>query len=427
MPNNINTNFHSEAVTEILSNKPSFLVRYGITFFFGVLCLVGIVCWFVQYPDIIIAPAKLTSINAPKPIITNISGKLIKLFVKENDSVSQNQIVGYVEATANHNEVQDLAITVQTVLQLLNNNNSELIQQQLLKPYNNLGELQSQYQIFATAFLNYKNYLRTGFYVSKKAMLTTDLNKYRKLNTILNEQKNLQQQDLSLTTQNYEANKSLNTDKVIADVEMRNETSKLINKKISIPQITSSIVTNEMQQNEKLKEIAELENAIAQQKIIFLQATNTFKSQIDDWVKKYLLIAPINGTISFATFLQENQQLQANQTICFVNTKSSSYYAEINIPQANFGKIAEGQKVLLKLPSYPFQEYGAVTGKIDFISHIPTDSGYVAKVSLTNGLQTNYNKNVQYRDGLTASAEIVTKDMRLLQRFYYTIAKQVKN
>ena len=83
--------------------------------------------------------------------------------------------------------------------------------------------------------------------------------------------------------------------------------------------------------------------------------------------------------------------------------------------------------MLLKFQSYPFQEYGSVVGKVEFISHIPTDSsGYLAKIGLTNGLNTTYKKKVQYRDGLLANAEIITQDMRLLERFYYNIIRQIK-
>ena len=257
-------------------------------------------------------------------------------------------------------------------------------------------------------------------------MLNKDLTFLQKMHINLLEQKGLNTEDLNLSQKNFNANKSLNDDKVIADVEFRNESSKLISKKLSLPQISSSILSNEAQQNEKQKEIAELQNTIAQQKNIFIQALNTFKSQIDDWKKKYLLTAPIDGKIAFATFLQENQQLQANQIICFINPENTQYYAEVYIPQTNFGKVRTGQEVLLKFPSYPFAEYGSVNGKIDFISNINTDSGYLAKVILPNGLNTSYKKQVQFRDGLTGQGEIITQNMRLLQRFYYNILKQVK-
>lgn len=142
--------------------------------------------------------------------------------------------------------------------------------------------------------------------------------------------------------------------------------------------------------------------------------------------KKYLLTAPVSGKINFVGFLQENQQLKTNQTVCFINPGNSEYFAETFIPQDNLGKVKSGDEVLLKFSSYPSQEFGSVAGKLDFISTIPSDSGYLAKIILPHGLVTNYNRQVQYREGLIANAEIITKDMRLLERLYYNFRKQVE-
>jgi len=212
----------------------------------------------------------------------------------------------------------------------------------------------------------------------------------------------------------------------LAELDYNDEKSKFINKKMSLPQIDNAIISNESDQNAKQKEIAELDNTIIQQKIIFQQALSTLKSQVDEWKKQYLLIAPIDGKVTFITLIQENQQLQSNQTICYINPENSHYFAQLVIPQTNLGKVAVGQKVLLKFSSYPFQEYGAVYGKIEFISNVATDSGYFAKVILQDGLKTNYGKQIMYRDGLQGDAEIITKDLRLLERFFYDIMKQIK-
>lgn len=133
------------------------------------------------------------------------------------------------------------------------------------------------------------------------------------------------------------------------------------------------------------------------------------------------MTAPITGKIVFASFFQENQQLYSNQVVCYLNPENTQYYAEIYIPQTNFGKVKTLQDVLLKFPSYPFPEYGCIKGKIDFISSIPTDSGYLAKVILTDGLKTNHQKYIQYREGLIADGEIITHNIRLLEKFYYSI------
>jgi multidrug resistance efflux pump len=416
----------SEEVQEIISNKPGFLIRYGIVFFLGILILLVAACWFIQYPDIITSNAKLTSINAPKEVITKTTGKLIKLFAKENEQTQAGKVLGYMESTANHGDVLVTSENIDNAQDLLAKNRISEIFPLLNASYQNLGELQLSYQTFEQSYNTFRNYLSGGFYLSKVNMLNKDLAFLHKMHSNLLQQKELSTEDLSLSQKTFNANKSLNEEKVISDFDYRNENSKLIGKKLSLPQISSNIISNEAQQNEKLKEIAELQNTITQQKSIFTQSLNTFKSQIEDWKKKYLLIAPMDGKIAFATFLQENQQLKAEQVICYINPENTEYYAEIYIPQTNFGKVKTGQEVLLKFPSYPFQEYGSVNGKINFISNINTDSGYVAKVILPNGLNTTYKKQVQFRDGLTAQGEIITQNMRLLQRFYYNIIKQVK-
>jgi len=415
----------SYEIEEIVSKKPPAAVRWGTVYFLFALLLLGLTCWFIKYPDIVNTKAKLTSINAPKEVTTNTGGKLIKLFAKENEQAKQGEILGYIESIANHQEVINLSTNIDSSVILFNKNNLQNAIHFLRNKYNKLGEIQSSYQSFSSAYQNFTNYLGNGFCLRKKTMLTRDLSFLQQMHNNLLQQKELSTQDLTLQQRTFDANQSLKEDKVISELDYRNEASKLINKKLTLPQISSLIVSNEAQQNEKLKEIAELENAIAQQKGIFEQALNTLKSQVDNWKKKYLLIAPIDGKIAFATFLQENQQLQNNQTICFINPENTQYYAEVYIPQVNFGKVKIGQEVLLKLPSYPFQEYGSLNGKIDFISNINTDSGYLAKVILPNGLNTTHKKQVQFRNGLTAQGEIITKDMRLLARFYYSVISQV--
>jgi multidrug resistance efflux pump len=417
---------HGNEIEEIISNKPPSIVRWGTVYFLILLLLLALICWFIQYPDLVNTKAKLTSINAPKGLVIKQSGKLIKLFAKENEAVKQGMVLGYLESTASHEELINLSNTIDSLQLLVNKNDIEKILPYLNASAQNLGELQQSFQTFQQSFINFRNYISGGFYLSKKIMLGKDLAFMQQLHRNLLQQKGLNVQDLALSQKTFDASQSLKEDKVIAELEYRNETSKLINKKLTLPQINAAIINNESQQNEKQKEIMELENTIAQQKSIFAQALNTLKSQIDDWKKKYLLTAPIDGKIAFATFLQENQQLQANQIICYINPGNSQYYAEVYIPQTNFGKVKTGQEVLLKFPAYPSAEYGSVKGSIDFISNISTDSGYLAKVTLPNGLNTSYKKQIQFREGLNAQGEIITANMRLLQRFYYNIIKQVE-
>lgn len=414
-----NLHLRSTELSEIITHQPSFLIRWGISIFFVILLAAVAACWFIQYPDIVNTTAKLNSVNAPKDVRTKIDGKLVQLFVTENKNVQATEILGFIESRANHTTIIQLSTYLDKLSILINKEPENLSNNNFsVSSLETLGELQSQYQVFQQAFIVFKQYLATGFYTKKKKMLQQDLLYMSKTYNNLLQQKQMQEEDLSLQQETFDANEKLKNEKVISQLDYRNEKSKLIGKKMSLPQITSSLIGIESSKHEKQKEIAELDNQIAQQKNIFTEALNSFKAQVNDWKAKYLLVAPVAGKVAFASFVQENQQLSNNEIICFINPVASEYYAAIHVPQTNFGKVKIGQKVMLKFPAYPFEQYGFIEGTVDFISNIPTDSGYLAKVGLPQKLITNYGKQLQFYQGLTAQGEIVTQNMRLLERFY---------
>lgn len=424
------TNFpeteRGEAVQEFISRKPGFLIQYGTILFLCILIVIITACWFIKYPDVISAAAKLKSINAPKPVINKMQGKLMKLSVKENDAVKENEIIGYMESVGKPSEVLRLEAALDTINAFVSEDKAGLLPAYITSlEFRNLGELQQAYQAFMQAYITYKDYINNGFYERKRNMLSNDLNDLSRLHANLSNQKYIQQQDETLAVKTYEMNEKLLNEKVISLKEFRDEKSKLLNKSLSVPQVNATIISNETQQNEKKKEILELDNQAAQQQAVFMQALNTLKNEVADWKRDYLLIAPVTGKVCFSEFIQEKEELKANQTVCYINPVNTTSYAEVFIPQSNFGKARIGERVLLKFQAYPFEQYGNVEGIVSFISPVATDSCYAAKVDLPKGLTTHFGKEIQYRDGLLSSAEIITENMRLLQRLYYDIYKNI--
>ncbi len=420
MPIQEQSTIRSEGLREFISHRPGFLIRWGIPIFFLLLVSLAVGSYFIQYPDIVKARAKVNSINPPKQVIAKSGGRLVQLFKDDNSDIQQGDIIGYLESTASHDEVLRLATTLDTLQSFANDNRLEEIPgfwKSTNQSFAQLGELQQSHQNFMQGYISFKDYLSTGFYVAKKQMLNRDLGNTKKLLQTLQQQKELQQQDLANTVQNYNVHDTLHNETLITDIEYRNQKSQLINKKMSIPQVNASIISNQGQQNALQKEMMELDNQIAQQKAVFVQLLNAYRNTIEDWKQKYLLIAPVTGTLTFTSFVEKNQQLQANQVFAFIINETNQYYIEMLIPQTNFGKVKPGQEVLFKFPSYPAQEFGSVKGKIEYIKTIPADSGYLAKVSLPGGLITNYKKIIHFNEGLMAQAEIITEKRRLSDRF----------
>jgi len=219
-------------------------------------------------------------------------------------------------------------------------------------------------------------------------------------------------------------NDTLYEEKIISKEEYGIAKSKLLNKRYTLPDLESSILGNETGQRDKEKDLLQIDHDIARQELSFEQALKTLKSNVEDWMHKYLISAPVTGKVVLTTPVQENKFLQQGRLLGYVIPDNAQYYAELVLPQSNFGKMDTGLKVQLRFEAYPYQEYGFVKGQLNYISKVPSDSGFMAMVKLKDGLTTNYGRIVPYRNHLRARAIIITRNMNLLKRIYYGIVRE---
>lgn len=414
----------SAAAQDMLETRHGFLERWGLIIFLLVLLLLATCTWFIQYPDIIKANALLTATNAPKEIIARSEGRLIRLMAVNDQQVQAGQIIGILESTADYREALSLKNQIDTGILRMQENHPEKAAALFARTYKDLGELQVPYQQFISQWQQFNDYLSNGFYHRKKNMLEQDIHAMTTLNENIRQQEGITRQDVALSKESYDMNRQLLEYKVISKDEMRAQESRFLNKQLSLPALEASRISNNNQLREKQKEILQLDHDMRQQHIIFEQALQTLKSLTDDWIKKYVLIAPVTGKIAMAGFLQENQVIRMNRTICYVNPGDVRYYAEVTLPQTNAGKLDTGLQVQLRFQAYPHEEFGHIDGKLGYISKVATDSGFLATVVLENGLETTRHRQLQFRNGLKAEAIIITRNYRLLQRLYYNLIKE---
>lgn len=128
--------------------------------------------------------------------------------------------------------------------------------------------------------------------------------------------------------------------------------------------------------------------------------------------------------MSFPSTLPENQVVAVGEELFYVAPPSTNYFGGLRVPQQNAGKVRVRQTVLIEFAGFPYQEYGAVRGRITAIADIALkDSVFLARVVLPNGLQTTYGKSLTIRTGMAATAEIITDDSRLLEKLVYQLRK----
>lgn len=413
----------SGELDDIISSRPGFFERWGLWIFLIIVVALGSSAALIRYPDVVEAGAFLTATNAPKELVPRSGGRLVRLLAHNDDTVSAGAPVGWLESTAAPEEVLRLDTLLGACMRLMAGDRTEKASALFKMPFLRLGEVQAGYQQFVQAYQQFNDYLVNGYYIRRKLSMLADLDYLRRSHTALEEQQSLTRRDLALSQETFNADTSLFREKVISRQDMRDEESKLVGKHLSLPQLSASLLSNETEQVDKEREIAELEHSIGQQKAIFQEAVQTLKSQTEDWIRKYVLTAPVSGRVVFIVPLQTDQYIQEGRTVGYIDPPDSRYYAQVNLGQTNLGKVSVGEKVQLRIDAYPYQEFGYLEGRLAYISKVPSDSGFLANIELTRGLTTRYGNLIQYKSGLRGTALIITKEMRLGQRFYHSIVK----
>lgn len=423
-PVQIFSELRSEEVQELLTRPPAWLLRWGLTILTCVLLLVGVGAWLIRYPDLVHASFKLTSTNAPRVVLTKSEGKLIQLLAKEGQSVKAGMALAYLESTAHHETVLQLSQELKKAWTIASDGNLEGLYKLNLSGYGQLGELQNDYQIFEQAHIQLRSYLYNGFYSKKKTMLQQEVKDLQALALNLQEQHDIQAQDMRLAQEDYDVQQKLYNEKVISKLELRHEESKNIGRRLPYTQTTSALISNLTSQRAKQKEVLELDRQVAEERDKFLQSLNTLQSATDAWRAKYIVTAPVSGHLYLPGTLQENQSVGLNQELFYVAPPDRNYVGELYIQQLNAGKVVVGQHVLIKFAGFPYNEFGAVRGRISAIADIPfKDSVFLARVTLPTGLTTTYGKSLDFKTGMTASADILTDNSRLLEKLFYQLRK----
>ncbi|MFZ4260627.1 HlyD family efflux transporter periplasmic adaptor subunit [Sphingobacterium sp. HJSM2_6] len=191
-----------------------------------------------------------------------------------------------------------------------------------------------------------------------------------------------------------------------------------------MPQIENNLISNQGNLLAKDKELSEIKNQIFEEEKKFSQSLNSFISEAENWKKQYIISSPSDGYLVYGNFLQENQFIKSGEPLFYVHTEKDDYYGEVFLQQSNTSKVKKGQKVLIKIRSFPYQEYGYLTGKIDYISDIPLkDSVFLTKVTL---VRTDQDSVIKLKPGILADAEIITVDQTIFFRIWLNLSKSLK-
>ncbi len=423
----------SEEVDEIMGRSPAWIIRWGITVIFIVIATLLIGSYFFKYPDVINSSIIVTTENIPVTLIAKTNGKIEKLFVKDKQFVNKYDVLALIENPANYNDIISLKKQLDSLKQFTNAfKKFDSLQYFTFNNNLQLGSFQTEYLSFLKNMLDYQLFIKMDYQHKKIKSIKQQIGKYYQLNKKLLQQNKLKAEELDLTSKQYERDSNLLNNNTISQADFEKSKNILLQQKYAFENTRTAIDNSGIQILQLEQNVLDLQQQFDEQKkqyeLLIEQSFNNLTNQIKTWEQTYLIIAPINGTVTFNQYWSENQNVvSGDKVLTVVPNVPTRMLGKILLPIQGSGKVKTGQRVNIKFINYPYMEYGMVRGVIKSISLLAADNNYSVEVELPEGLKTNYGKTLDFNQEMQGSAEIITEDTRLIERFINPIKSLIKN
>lgn len=131
------------------------------------------------------------------------------------------------------------------------------------------------------------------------------------------------------------------------------------------------------------------------------------------------ILAPVSGVITEVAFTQRGDKVQANTPLGGIAARDSRPVLKIEIRESDRAFLRVGQGVKMKFNAFPFQRYGFIEGKLEYISpstqlseklQVPV---YKGRVNLRRDYFEIEGEQLPLRFGMEAIAEIVVRQRRI--------------
>ncbi|MDP2058481.1 MAG: HlyD family efflux transporter periplasmic adaptor subunit, partial [Flavobacteriaceae bacterium] len=285
-----------------------------------------------------------------------------------------------------------------------------------------LGELQSSYSSFLKNRNSFKHYLKQNFIPQKIELLKRQIDKQKEYYQTQLRQKDIQLKDLSLSGKCFDRDSLLFGKQAISESEYEKSRQALLVKKSVSIGFDASLKNTESSILQMLQNSVELqmqhEKELAQSRLDLDETKQNLENLMHQWEEKYMITSPVDGKITFTSVWSENQEVKAGELIGTIIPQGDlTIIAKAVIPTAGFGKVEVGQRVNIKLAGFPYMQFGMLKGRIRTVSLVPEAKGYVAEIELAEGMTSSYKENLKFIQQMDGTAEIITKDLRMIYRF----------
>lgn len=417
----------SEEVQEIMGQIPAWIVRWGITLLFIILLILLIGSCFFKYPDVIATQMTLTSTHPAVQVVARTTGRISKLSVVDGQRVRANEVLALIENPAAPADIDRLIALLPAAVCSADSALAAFLPARELS----LGDIQSDYVNFLRSLHELENYRTLGYYPKKISSLHEQIDRYRTYQTSLQRQQSIIESQYQIAGSQYARDSLLFIRQVLAPAEHETSRSQWLESKYALENANASIDNLKIQIGQLENEVLDLELERVEKENVLSQAYDTALEQLQNalsgWELNYRLRTPVEGVVTFTKYWNANQHVLVNETVfTIVPHEADTLLGIASLPVQRSGKVKTGQRVIIRFANYPDQEFGVVNGEVGSISLVPNEDNYRVEIALPQGLETNYHRHLPVSREMQATAEIVTEDLRLIERFFMPLKKVLK-
>ncbi len=427
----------TEEVASIIEKMPT---KFGTTISavaIGLVLLLLLFGWLIKYPSILTGQIVINTRQAPVKLVASTSGNIILLKNKSGETVKTGEYVAYIKNEADLNDIELLENMLHKIdIHKVNyKDHRHLFYENL-----SLGEISNKYFNYLNSLYQYLDYTVQQPYEAQKQinqkLLELQINKFTQLKNDYQNQKIKYKTSKSL----FAKDSTLYAKNVTSKADIEHSVIAKANSELDYNAIDKEISNTSYQINEaqNKNQIIAIEKATKERELI-INMFNSYYDLLDaikKWERTYVFVSPINGKVDYLNFIKNNDYIQSGQELFKIIPNNNQIIGQVNLPENGAGKVKIGQDVIIKLNNYPYNEYGSIKGKVKRISLATNEqtlsnnqnkiNSYLVDIDLPAGLKTNYGVELNFHAEAKGTAEIITEDRRLIERFFDNLRYKVQ-
>ncbi|MBX3203346.1 MAG: HlyD family efflux transporter periplasmic adaptor subunit [Labilithrix sp.] len=408
----------SGEIREVLEGTPSRLLRQGIAaVVLSSVIVTGLLSW-IRWPEVVDGRVVVTSHDPPVPVAARADGRLENLYVSEGESVERGKILAIVESSARGEHVLALSRAIDRLSPELERDAGSIAA--AIDPSWELGELRAVVSAFVQSVEDERAFRALEGFDLRLGVYRKELGGHDALEATVGAEREMLAKSLQLLASQVERDRELATRGGLPIVLQAESERKWLEEQTRLKELEATLLRNKLSRLASERATAELsqlrlERTRSAERAV-REAFRKLQAVVAEWMYRFALRAPTSGRVSFFEVWGPDQRIKTADEVLYVVPESMDLVGRVTLPQVGAGRVRVGQSVRVRFDSHPPSQFGTVGARVRDISAASRRSELLVTLDFPAGLETSYGRALDFKQGMSGSASIVTDDVRLLTR-----------